>query len=264
MAQGIRSRASARAARTTLYLVQAKDHILNRPTYSISLEAATEAILRHPNMNTTGHLPGIAMLHIGMRARLTLPVEALVAPVDATGTVKDIILDPREPAIEGAPSVHVLHYMPLAVLFQMDDSDAELLPPKYCTCHQQNYCDFSVPSRECPECDFFPGQLYIVPKLNPQRFKVPVRIQQPGQRVAATWELTVQREQIPLTTITASTLHTLSARYHRRPWTHLSLDVPTSRRQDDALAECLRGAISPAIFGATPVYRPHGCHSPHH
>ena len=130
MAHSIRSHASARAACKTLYLIQAEDHILNRPPPSISVEAATETILRHPNMNDADRLPRICILHIGMRARLALTVEPLVAVPDATGIVEDILFDPREPAIEGTPSVPTLQYMPLALLFQLDDNDTELLPPK--------------------------------------------------------------------------------------------------------------------------------------
>ena len=33
------------------------------------LEAAQRALLRVPNMTTTGRLPGVALLHVGMRVR---------------------------------------------------------------------------------------------------------------------------------------------------------------------------------------------------
>ena len=155
-AQSIRSHASARAACKTLYLIQAEDHILNRPPHSISVEATTEAIFRHPNMNDTGLLPNICMLHLGMQARLTLTVEPLVAVPDATGIVEDIRFDPREPAIKGTPSVHTLQYMPLAVLFQLDANDTEPLPPKHCETHANGPSGHDVHLlRQCPHCAFF-------------------------------------------------------------------------------------------------------------
>ena len=176
----------------------------------MSVEAATEAILRHPNMNDTGRLPSICMLHVGMRAGLTLTVEPLVAVVDATGVVKDIIPDPREPSIQRAQAVHALQYMPLAVLFQLDDSDAELLPPKYCERHESGAAEHNVvTARQCPHCKFFQGEIYIAPQLTHQRFRVPVTIQRGGERGDITYELSVQRLQLPLTIITACTLHTL-------------------------------------------------------
>ena len=115
------------------------------------------------------------MLHVGMRARLTLTVEPLVAVVDATGVVKDINPDPREPSIQRTQTVHALQYMPLAVLFQLDDSDAELLPPRYCGRHESGAAEHNdVTVRQCPHCKFFQGEIYIAPHLTHQRFKVPV------------------------------------------------------------------------------------------
>ena len=44
-------------------------------------------------MNTTGRMPAIAMLHVGMAVRLTMTVEAPEAVTDATGTVVGIDVD---------------------------------------------------------------------------------------------------------------------------------------------------------------------------
>ena len=48
-------------------------------------------------MNETGRLPAFAMFHIDMSCRLTLTSEKQVAVTDATGVVKGIEFDHREP-----------------------------------------------------------------------------------------------------------------------------------------------------------------------
>ncbi|MDA8609435.1 hypothetical protein N9L19_00810 [bacterium] len=150
------------------------------------------------------------MLHIGMRARLTLTVEPLVADPDATGIVEYILFDPREPAIEATPSVHTLQYMPLAVLFHLDDNDTVLLPPKYCETHANGSSEHDEPLlRQCPHCELFEGELYIVPQSTPKSFKGLVTIQTGHHRGAHTWNFGAKRVQLRLTIITACTLHTL-------------------------------------------------------
>ncbi len=97
MAQAIRSRLSAQQAGATLYIIPAEDHVLDRP-YKSTLKDSylAEEILRVPNMNNTGRLPGIAMIHIGMEVRLTVTVEAPDAVVDSTGVIVGFDLDPEE------------------------------------------------------------------------------------------------------------------------------------------------------------------------
>ena len=77
MAQVIRSRLSATHARATLYFIPAQDYVLNHPgNAKLTNDYIAEHIAAVPNMNTTGRLPGIAMLHLGMVVRLTTTVEA--------------------------------------------------------------------------------------------------------------------------------------------------------------------------------------------
>ena len=67
MAQVIRSRLSAVHASAPLYLIPAQDFVMNKP-FDVRLTDAylAEQIASIPSMNSTGRLPGIAMIHIGM------------------------------------------------------------------------------------------------------------------------------------------------------------------------------------------------------
>ena len=118
MAQVIRSRLSAEKAAATLFIVPAKDYILNRPNNARLTDAyLAEVISSVPNMNNTGRLPSIGLFHLGMVIRLTNTVEAPEAVTDSTGEIVGIDLDPDEPsaatehtsAIEG---IRILHRLP--------------------------------------------------------------------------------------------------------------------------------------------------------
>ena len=98
MAQVIRSRLSAVQAAATLFIVPAKDYVLNRPQNSRLTDAyLAEQITSVPNMNNTGRLPAIGMVHLGMIIRLTNTVEAPEAVTDGTGKIVGIDIDPHEP-----------------------------------------------------------------------------------------------------------------------------------------------------------------------
>ena len=72
MAQVIRSRLSAVKAAATLFIVPAKDYVLNRPVNARLTDAyLAEVISSVPNMNNTGRLPSIGLFHLGMIIRLT-------------------------------------------------------------------------------------------------------------------------------------------------------------------------------------------------
>ena len=95
MAQVIRSRLSAQQAGATLYIVLAEDHVLNLLVGNNLTDAyVAEQIASVPNMNNTGRLPSIALIHIGMEIRLTNTVEPPEAVTDSTGIVIGIDLDP--------------------------------------------------------------------------------------------------------------------------------------------------------------------------
>ena len=90
MASAIRSKLSARTAKAALFIVQAEDEIVS-PWSELRHEqvrkSVGEQLSKHPDMNTTGRLPGFAMFLIGMRVRLAQSVAPLGVVVDATGEV---------------------------------------------------------------------------------------------------------------------------------------------------------------------------------
>ena len=156
-----------------LFIVQAEDEIVN-PWSELQNEqvrkSVGEQLLRHPNMNTTGRIPGFAMFHIGMQVRLTQSVEPPEGVVDATGKVFGVDFHPLEPEshrrsafpVHGAAkpeaSVVVLRHQPLCVYVKLDGCDTEFLPPKPCNEHAVSGVD-----RTCSACSFYPGVLAVKP-----------------------------------------------------------------------------------------------------
>ena len=57
------------------------------------MPAVRDALLHVPNMNTTGRLPGVALVHVNMTVRLTVTLCPLHAPVDTQGVITHIELD---------------------------------------------------------------------------------------------------------------------------------------------------------------------------
>ncbi len=51
--------------------------------------------------------------------------------------------------------------------------------------------------------------MFIVPKKMGFRFKVPVRVSAPGEKTDITYELKIQREQLPIANINVTTLYHL-------------------------------------------------------
>lgn len=91
MAQWMRSQLSAVHHKTTLFLCPAKDYIQNVEPRDL-LHVRNE-LIKVPNMNKTGRLPGIALLHLQMRVRITATICPRLAPVDTTGTIENIELE---------------------------------------------------------------------------------------------------------------------------------------------------------------------------
>ena len=151
-------------------------------------------------MNSTGRLPSIAMLHVGMEIRVTEQVEAPHAVNDSTGVILGIDLHPEDAstAAEHA-ATHLLRHLPAAVLVKLKDVSAELLPPIPCPQHT-----VIGAQRKCKECDFRPGCIAIEPRWSRRSFKVEVT--RPNGDM---YTVRVQRKQLPLTVKTASTLQTL-------------------------------------------------------
>ena len=201
MAQPIRSRLSAQRSATTLYIMPAEDYVLNRP-FNMSPEHIAEEILRVPNMNNTGRLPSIAMIHIGMEMRLTVTVEAPEAVVDSTCTVIGLDLEAEDASAAQEPAAtRILRKLPKAVIVRLDDVKTEFLPPIPCALHAAGGAQ-----RGCTVCDFQPGCIAIEPKGSLRPFQVDV-IDAASEHVQ--YSINVQRRQVPLTIRTASTLHTL-------------------------------------------------------
>ena len=150
MAQVIRSRLSATHAEATLYFIPAQDYVLNHPGNARLTNAhIAEHIAAVPNMNTTGRLPAIAMLHLGMVVRLTTTVEAPEVVTDATGSVVGIDVHPddaQSAAAEHAdppPPIRTLKKLLLAVIVKLDNVTTEYLPPR--PCHEHS---FAGPQRD--------------------------------------------------------------------------------------------------------------------
>ena len=126
MAQVSRSRLSALQAAATLFIVPAKDYVLNCPVNARLTESyLAEVISSVPNMNNTGRLPSVALVHLGMVIRLTNTVEAPEAVTDSTGEVVGIDLDPEEPS-DATDSI--LHRLP-TVTVKLHGVCTEFLPP---------------------------------------------------------------------------------------------------------------------------------------
>jgi hypothetical protein len=195
MAQTIRSRQSAEKAGATLFVIPALDFVLNRTDFSMNDEQLAEEIARVPNMNTTGRLPAVALVHIGMEMRLTNTVEAPEAVTDAMCKVMGLDLHSEDAcSVSSSDAVRVLRNMPHAIIVRLDNVVTEFLPPLPCTRHLA-----AGARRKCCNCDFRAGCIAIEPQTSPRPFSVEI-----GDR-----HLNVKRRQVPLTIKTASTLHTL-------------------------------------------------------
>ena len=166
--------------------------------------ALAEQIAAVPNMNSTRRLPAIAMVHLGMIIRLTNTVEAPEAVTDSTGEVVGIDLDPDEPTdatehSSSAEGIRILHKLP-TVTVKLHNVTTEFLPPIPCTLHAAD-----GPCRECSFCDFRAGCVAVEPQLARRSFIIEVQI--PGTDTS--FNMQVQRRQLPMTIRTASTIHTL-------------------------------------------------------
>ena len=139
MAQVIRSRLSAVQATATLFIVPTKDFVRNCPHNSRLTDTyLAEQITSVPNMNNTGRLPAIGMVHLGMIIRLTNTVEAPEAVTDGTDKVVDIDIDPHEPSdatehTSVTEGIRILHRLPI-VTVKFDGVSTKLLPQYVAHC----------------------------------------------------------------------------------------------------------------------------------
>ena len=105
----------------------AMNHIMN--VNARDLTAVRDKLLQIPNMNTTGRLPAVMLLHLKMQVRITCSDERLAAhaPVDTTGVVRNIELHPTDRTrwLQHTPeAIFVLHYAP-TVLLKIDEDETD-------------------------------------------------------------------------------------------------------------------------------------------
>ena len=127
MAQWDRSVRSAAFHQETLFMFAAREHTMN--VDARYLTAVRDKLLQIPNMNTTGRLPAVLLLHINMQVRITVSDERLAgkAPVDTTAVVRNIELHSIDRARwlqQTSQAIFVLHHAP-RVLVQIDDDETE-------------------------------------------------------------------------------------------------------------------------------------------
>jgi hypothetical protein len=220
MSQALRSQMSAKENKKPLFIIQAEDEYLSAldPRYaSFNLgdgnvrRRISTSVLKHPNMNDTGRMPGFAMLHIDMKVRLTQTTEAGIAVTDSTGRIVGIEFDEREPRHHREASelpdrpLIVLRYMPPAVYVKLDAVEG-VEPPKVDLITSRPCSQHAVVgvSEACPDCQSWKGVVAVTPFTNISPWSLEVKLE--GGHIAT---VKVKRKQLPLVCLTASTLHVL-------------------------------------------------------
>ena len=166
MASYSRATISARENKQVLFYCQAVD-------YSPQLLASKDdfdiydRMLAVPNVNNTSRLPGWALLHIGMRVRLTTQVLTPWAVQDSCGTVMEIDLSANDrrrftASVGERPAAEMcLNELPNGVYVHVDKCNHEFLPPLACLEHEQ-----SGFSENCSVCRSFEGWVLVEPLKN--------------------------------------------------------------------------------------------------
>ena len=181
MAQWNRSIEAAKAAQQPLFLYAAKDYINNVDNRDVI--RVRDLLLKIPNMNTTGRLPAVLLVCRTMRVRCTVTVCRRKAPVDTTGVVQHIELNPADLVRWSTTqdrSIFVLHYPP-TILVKLDDNTEDT--------------------------GLGPG-IIAVEKHLCEPFSHEVELEEEGTRTRLL-KVNARREQVPLTIVLASTLYTL-------------------------------------------------------
>ena len=184
MAQWDRSLRSAKVHQETLFMFSARDYIMN--VDGRDLTVVRDKLLQIPNMNTTGRLPAVLLVHLKMHVRITVSDERLAAhaPVDTIGVVQNIELHPIDRARwlqQSTESIVVLHYAP-TILVHIDEDETET--------------------------GLGPG-IVAVEAVTCQPFTIELELEDPRCSRARLLKVKAAREQVPLTIATASTLYTL-------------------------------------------------------
>ena len=198
MAQWLRSVYSASHHEETLFIVAARDYIIN--VDNKDLRAVRDALLKIPNMNTTGRIPAVAMVHVGMKVRLTVTICPCEAPVDSIGVVKSVEMDPADRLRwqqSRAKAMFVLHAHP-TLLIELEGSTRDT--------------------------GLGPGVIAVDAVLTQVPFSVTVELAGHGDQSGAaehsranvlapralrSLQVRARRKGLPITIVTASTLYTL-------------------------------------------------------
>ena len=185
MAQWARSQLSAAHHKATLFVCPAKDYIQNVEPRDL-LHVRNE-LIKVPNMNKTGRLPGIALLHLQMRVRITATICPGLAPVDTTGTIVNIELeqcDRIRMEQDAAPRILLLRKQPI-VLVLLDESNEDT--------------------------GFGAGIIAVSPTLTSELFYLEIDVRFPGapEHKPKRVKVKATRMQVPLVIQNASTLYTL-------------------------------------------------------
>jgi len=203
MAYAIRSMESAKVRKAPLFVTVAEDVVLN----VFAREAKTkgkqigEAIFQHANMNQTGRMPHYGLYHIGMQVRVTQTLEQPDVPVDATGTIVGFDLDPADARRTDLHlSMFVLRKLPSAIYVQLDDNDKFYLPGIPCDHHA------GALEPGCVECKTNQGLFAVKPFTNLKPWVLDIEIGTPHKKQL---KVRIKRQQMPLVTVKASTLHVM-------------------------------------------------------
>jgi hypothetical protein len=200
MASYSRSRTSARQLKQPLFFCQAVDFIEQVGGRNQQDLAIYERMLAVPSVAQMSRLPGVVLLHISMRVRLTTQVLPPWAVQDATGTIMEMEMSSRDKRSyttggdSPLPAEIFLHELPLAVYVRSDGCKQEFLPPLVCEKHKgAGFC------KSCPACRSFEGWVLIEPMCRTWAFT--------DRETGAT--LTVKRTQLPLMPAPACPLYSL-------------------------------------------------------
>ena len=174
MAMYMQARMSAKSTQRTLYYIQALDRPVTNLTHLPRNEQKQyyRDFLAEANVRTTKGLPGVCLIHLGMRVRLATNIEPPYAVQDSAGVIVGIEFDESD-LQAAAPHANVvqpgettLRCMPAAVYVKLDDCDFDFLPPVPCCVH-------SEAKRTCSDCQFFPGVFAVEPLKRKWKFENP-------------------------------------------------------------------------------------------
>ena len=192
MAAYVRPRFAAQQAGACLMYVQACDSARNPCTDDLYKE-----MLQECNVNNTQKIPGISLLYIGMKCRLTCSLHPPFAVQDTSGRIVGVELTLQDALNVRQNRREVkLHDMPHAVYVKLDDCSHAFLPARACEAHAAAGAD----PENCPHCLDMKGVLAIKPVTREWHFA--------SSRIPG-FKTTVQRTGLPLLPALACPLYSM-------------------------------------------------------